>query len=155
MLIAGTFEHSLELEEALISLENMGILRQSIMVIPMDTESASDMESSTKSRNPIHKAIEIGMAFATAFSVIGTGTGFRFKWGPIFGGWIFAIVAFMVSFSLCLFISKQNTGKLPKKLPEVTVLIQCHNNQTSMVTGIMWKSNAITVGKILERQTSI
>ncbi|MFH5187055.1 hypothetical protein ACHHV8_33215 [Paenibacillus sp. TAB 01] len=39
MLIISTFEHSLEVEEALAVLEQKGVARSAIMLIPMDSAS--------------------------------------------------------------------------------------------------------------------
>lgn len=150
MLIIGTFEHSIELEQALAVLEHSGISRNHILVVLMDTDPGPPIQPIGKSRGRYYKGIEVGMACATASSVIGTSVGFVLKWGPIFWALITAFAGFTIGFGIYLFANKGKHRQLPKKFPEITVIVQCPQDQSTQVKEIMWKYYALTVGQAPE-----
>ncbi|MCX7749580.1 MAG: hypothetical protein N2645_22195 [Clostridia bacterium] len=150
MLIIGTFEHSIELEQALAELEHSGILRSHILVVPMDIYPITSDRFMNKSNDFYNKGIEVGMACATACSVVGVSIGFILSLGPIFWGLATAFTAFMIGFGLYCLFNKNTHRHLPKKLPEVTVVVQCQANQSIPVEEIMWKYRVLTVGRVLE-----
>ncbi|MDP4179563.1 MAG: hypothetical protein Q8942_00540 [Bacillota bacterium] len=150
MLIIGAFEHSIELEEALSVLENRGILRKSIMVVPMDTDSTKSTQYISRSWDRYNKAIEVGMAVAPAGAVIGMSIGLVLKWGPVFWALILAFAGFAIGLGIYLFVNKSYNRHLPKKLPEVTVIVQCSEDRSMMVMETMRKYHALTVGHINE-----
>ncbi|HEX9059825.1 MAG TPA: hypothetical protein VF941_06575 [Clostridia bacterium] len=150
MLVIGSFEYSIELEEALKVLEHKGILRKSILVIPMDASPTEDTQYIGKSRDRYNKGIEIGMSFATAFAVVGMSRGLALKWGPVFWSLIFAFAGFFISFGIYLYLNKNTHRHLPKKLPDVTVIVQCSEEKSTMVMETMWEYRALTVGHVPE-----
>jgi len=150
LLVIGTFEHSIELEQALAVLENGSITRKCIMVVPMDTHFVSSMQYIGKSRDRYYKGIEVGMACATASSVVGMSVGYALAWGPIIWALITAFAAFFLGLGLFLFLNRNNGKHLPKKLPEVTVIVQCPEEQCTRVAETMWKYRALSVGQTLE-----
>lgn len=147
MLVLGTFEHSLELEQALGVIEQNGIPRRHILVVSMDIDRENPWKTINKTRDMYNKAVEIGIAFATACSVIGTSIGFALTLGPVIWGLAAAIGGFILSFSLYVLIKKGTPMKLPGKLAEVTVIVQCTEDQVSLVRDTMWKYRALTVGQ--------
>lgn len=150
MLIIGTFEHSIELEQALTVLEQKGISKKSILVVPMDSDPKTYMQFTGKSQNRFYKAIEVGMACATASCVIGTAIGFSLTWGPVFWALIGAAAGFAIGFGLYTIAHKGNYRNLPKVLPEVTVIVRCQEEMSSRVMETMWRYNVLTVGIIKE-----
>jgi len=150
LLIIGTFEHSLELEQALAVLEHSGVPRKQIMVIPMDTAPKPPVHFVNKIRDLYSKAAEIGMACATASSIIGTSVGFILTWGPIFWGMFAALIGFAFGAGLYLLFNWGTYRHLPKKLPEITVIVQCPENLSVLVMETMWQYRVITVGQTPE-----
>ena len=150
LLVIGTFEHSIELEQALAVLEHSGISRNHILVVPMDTDPTPPIQYIGKSRDRYYKGIEVGMACATASSVLGISIGFILTWGPIIWALIFAIFAFAIGFGIIQLISKDNHRHLPKKLPEITVIVQCSEVQSILIMETMWKYRVLTVGRAPE-----
>jgi hypothetical protein len=129
MILVGTFEQSIELEQALAVLEKNFIKREQIIVVFMD-ESPSFYQMNGRTRNILSNAFEIGVATATGFAAIGASVGFVLTWGPIIWGLIAALVGFAIGFGLYYFTKKNKAHlNLPKKMPEVTVIIQCEENQ--------------------------
>lgn len=150
MLVIGTFEHSIELEQLLATLEYSSISRNYILVVPMVIDPKSPTQFISKSRDLYSKGIEVGIACATASSVVGTSIGFILTWGPIFWGLIAAFIGFTIGFGLYLLAKKGTLRHLPKTLPEITVIVQCPEDQSALVMETMWKYRVLTVGRALE-----
>ncbi|SMC75016.1 hypothetical protein [Sporomusa malonica] len=150
MLIIGTFEHSLELEQVLAVLEHNGIARKHILVIPMDTEPTPPVRFITKARDLYAKGFEVGVSCATGSAVIGTSIGFILPWGPIFAGLMAAATGFTIAFGIYLLINKGTHRHLPKKLPEITIIVQCLEEQSIPVMETMWEYRILTVGRVPE-----
>lgn len=148
MLIVGAFEHSVELEQALAVLEHMGFPQKSILVVTMDTDRKIGGQSPGRFHDRYYKGFEIGMAAATAFSVIGMSIGLVLKLGPVFWGLLFGFFAFWIGFAAYLLFNKASSRHLPKKLPEVTVIVQTAGEKSELVTETFWMYRALTVGRV-------
>ncbi|MBC8062990.1 MAG: hypothetical protein H7Y18_20355 [Clostridiaceae bacterium] len=154
LIIIGTFQHSNELELLLASLENNHIARKYIMVVPMDVDPKNPFQFQSRKRDLYYKAMEVGIACATGLSVVGASMGFILKWGPVFWGLIASIIGFLIGFGIYLFLKKFSIYRhLPSKLPEVTVVVQCQDEQSGLIIDGMWKYCALTVGKTVSRST--
>jgi hypothetical protein len=140
MLVIGAFEHSTGLEQALAVLEAGGIDRRRMMVVVMDGTLAVP-----NAPDRFSKGVEIGLAVATALSVVGTSVGFVLPLGPIFSGLLFALTGFIVSFGLYLLIKKP--GSPPRtKAPEVTVVVECSADESALVINTMLQYGVLAVG---------
>ncbi|KOP71703.1 hypothetical protein ACFFHH_14625 [Cytobacillus solani] len=147
MIIIGMFEQSIELEQALTVLENSSISRDQILVVFMD-DKPSPIQISGRTQNIHSNAFEIGMASATGCAVIGASVGFTLYLGPIICGLLGALIGFTIGYALYYFPNKSKAqSKKTKKIPEVAVIIQCAKSQLSFIEDILWKYQAITVGK--------
>lgn len=147
MLIIGTFENSIELEQALAVLEHHGISEKQMLVVPMDTDPIVPNQYIGRSRDVYYKSVEVGMAGATLASIFGASAGFALKWGPIFWGLIAAFTGFSTGFGIYFLINRGKHRRLPQKLPEVTVIVQCSEDQSALVKETMWHYRVLTVGQ--------
>ena len=148
LIIIGTFEHSMELELLLGSLENNHINRKHIRVVPMDVDSKNPFQYDSKKQDIKYKATEVGISCATGFSVVGASVGFILAWGPVFCGLIASILGFFIGFGIYISLKRlKNYKHLPDKLPEVTVMVKCQEEQLEFIKDMMWKYRALTVGK--------
>ncbi len=150
MLLAGAFEHSIDLELAFAALENRGIPRKQILVIPMDLKPGPSVFSTSKSGDLRTKAVETGIACATASSVVGTSVGFVLVPGPIFCGLIAAFAGFGIGYAIYMLTNRNTYRQLPRKLPEIIVMVQCDENQSGWVKETLWQYGALTVGQAPE-----
>jgi hypothetical protein len=148
MIIVGTFKHSIELEQSLAVLENSFIAKEQILVVFMDDAPAANY---LYKKDIQSNAFEIGIGSATGSAVIGACIGFVLNWGPIIWGLIAAFIGFAIGYGIYCF-SKKNMARinLPKKIPDVTIIIQCTENQSNEIKEVLWKYQALTVGKIDE-----
>lgn len=114
----------------------------------MDVSLENPVQFISKAKDLYYKGIEVGMACATAFSVIGTSAGFILVWGPIIWGLLAAFIGFIFGFGIYLLAKKfTRYRQLPKRLPEVIVIVQCEQEQYKLVSETMWKYRALTVGQ--------
>lgn len=147
MIIIGTFAHSIELEQALSQFEKLGIARRQLLVVCMDSQSKqSPEEQLSPEGSSSANGVEVGLATGTALSVIGTCVGFNLSWGPIIWGLITAIIGFFLGFGIHAMVRKP-LERLPKVNPEVTVIVQCPEDQFERVRNVMWKHRALSVGR--------
>ncbi|MDQ0116126.1 hypothetical protein [Paenibacillus harenae] len=146
MIIIGTFRHSIELEQALVMLEKIGVSPNRLLVVCMDSDS-NDFSSNKKNidEGSYSKSIEVGMACATALSVVGTSVGFILTWGPIIWGLLASIIGFCLGFGITAIIQRPITRRLKKK-PEVTVIVQCHADQSDQIREAMRTNHALSIG---------
>lgn len=141
MLIISIFHQSIELEQALAELEATFVSRENILVAFMD---GSGTNRGVKEYNP--HPFEIGMCTATAGAVIGASCGFELTLGPILLGIIGAIVGYVLGAGIYLWIKKGKAFKQP--LEEVTVIIECKEEQSTHINELLWKYQAISVGQV-------
>lgn len=141
MVIIGIFEQSIELEQALAELENSSIPKEHIRTVFMDND---PKKNNTREHTP--HAFEIGISAATGFSVLGASFGFVMTWGPIIWGLITAFIGFSIGVGLYYLVKKQR-GQKKSNNREVTVLIQCKEDQSYQIQNILWNYQALSVGQ--------
>lgn len=126
MQIYSTFENTIHLEMAISTLEKKGVKKEAIYAVPLDNR----MEE-RKLFDGIHTSdgtslIDIGVALATAFSVIGTSIGFELNWGPIYWGLITSLIGFVIGVAIRLFMEKvvkKRKRLLKGKYSEVILIV--------------------------------
>ncbi|CAM3091069.1 hypothetical protein PALU110988_00495 [Paenibacillus lupini] len=146
MIIIGTFQYSIELEYALCQIESIGIAREQLLVVCMDKESQAFQSDQPIQESSLSKGVEIGIACATALSVIGTCFGFIWTWGPVIWGIIAAFIGFSLGFGIHAIFSKKSRRKQDKQKSDVTVIVQCQDLQADAVQKVMWGNRALSVG---------
>jgi hypothetical protein len=151
MMIISTFEHSIEVEEALAVLENMGLSRNEIMTVMMDNYQKITDHNFNSNPNKKTLAFEVGMATSTGFTVIGVSYGFMLDWGPIIWGVLSAICGFIIGYSITRLIQTKILKHVihkKERLPELAVIIQCREDRYQEVQQVLWEYQAISIGKI-------
>ncbi|KUP07849.1 membrane protein [Bacillus coahuilensis p1.1.43] len=153
MQIFSTFEQSINIELAICTLEKNGIQKHQIFAIPMNNRKASPHHFDTIHSSDGVSLIDIGMALATAFSVITASIGFDLKWGPIVWGIIGAVSGFILGFLIRLVslkAVKKRTNWNKGTQTDVILIIECTNEQMSFVETILWEHKALGLAKVHE-----
>ncbi|GAE91096.1 membrane protein [Gracilibacillus boraciitolerans JCM 21714] len=151
MQLISTFENTVFLEIAVSMLEKEGINKENIFAVPLDNRMEERKVFDTLHRSDGISLIDIGMALATAFSVVGASVGFKLAWGPIYWGLIGAIVGFMLGFAIRLFteiVLKKKRRLLKGKQAEVVLIIDCAVEKSELVENILWNHFALGVAKV-------
>jgi hypothetical protein len=151
MQLYSTFENNAFLEIAISTLEKKGIKKEQIYAVPLDNRTEKHKVFDTIHRSDGTSLIDIGMALATAFSVIGASIGFKLAWGPIYWGLIGAFAGFMVGFAIRLFtelVLKKKKRLLKGTQSEVILIIECKDTEAEFVEAILWNNYARGVAKV-------
>lgn len=151
MQVFSTFETTEFLEMAISTLEKKGINKESIFAVPLDNRAEERKIFDTLHHSDGTSLIDIGVALATAFSVIGASIGFKLAWGPIYWGLIGASVGFVLGFAIRLFMElviKKKKRVLKGKHSEVILIVDCKDAQAELVEDILWSHFALGVAKV-------
>jgi len=145
MYVIGTFDFSVYLEKAITNLEMRGILKDNILVSPIDKRGEE-----RKLFDSIHYSdgvslLDLGVILGAIFMLFGTIYGFELKWGPVWWGLIGAFVGFWLGFLIKLITTaKFNKNRMKSgKGSEVVVIIECEKEQVGMVKEILWDNYAL------------
>jgi hypothetical protein len=147
----ATFETTSYLEMAISTLEKKGIKKESIFAVPLDNRTEERKVFDSLHRSDGTSMIDIGMAIATAFSVVGASIGFKLSWGPIYWGLIGAVIGFVLGFAIRLFtevVLKKKRRLLMGKHSEVIMIIDCDESQAEFIENVLWNHFALGVAKV-------
>lgn len=151
MQLFSTFEHNIQIEMAITTLEKKGIRKENIYVLPLDNRMEERKVFDTMHRSDGTSLIDIGAALATAFSVIGASIGFKLALGPIYWGLIGAFSGFILGFAIRLFteiVFKKKLRRLKGIHSEIIVIVECEESQGELVENILFSHSALGVAKV-------
>lgn len=151
MQIFSTFEHSSYLELAITSLNTVGVKKDHILAVPLNSRVEERRLFDTLHRADGISLFDKGAAIGTAFSVIGASVGFILDWGPIFWGLIGAALGFLVGFIIDYIIFKvvhKRKRVVKGKHSEVILVIECPNELVENVEKVLWDNLALGVAKV-------
>src|SRR5690625_2064098 len=122
---------------AISKLEYKGIKKEAIYAVPLDNRTEEYRLLDSIHRSDGTSMIDIGMALATAFSVIGTSVGFKLAWGPIFWGLISAFIGFTLGVGIRLYteviLRKRKRKRIKGNGAEIILIIDCTEAQAAFV----------------------
>jgi hypothetical protein len=147
----STFESNTFVEMAISSLEKKGINKERIYAVPLENRTEERTLFDSTYRSDGTSLIDIGMALATAFAVIGASVGFKLAWGPIYWGLISAFIGFALGFAIRYInekVIKKNTRRLKGKQSDIILIIECEETQAELIEHILWNHFAIGVAKV-------
>lgn len=151
MQLFSTFESNAFLEMAIVTLEKKGIKKENIFAVPLDNRTENRKVLDSIHRSDGTSLIDIGVALATAFSVVGASIGFKLSWGPIYWGLISAFIGLVIGVAIRLFtetVLKNKKRLLKGKQSEVILIIDCEELQAELVENILWNHFALGVAKV-------
>lgn len=151
MQLFSTFENNIFLEMAVSTLEKSSIKKENIYVLPLDNRKEERKLFDSLHRSDGVSLIDIGMALATAFSVIGVSKGFELALGPIWWGIIGGFIGFVIGVAIRLFIElvlKKRKRVLEGKHAEIILIVDCGEAKGELVESILWEHFALGVAKV-------
>lgn len=151
MQLYSTFENSIYLELAIATLEKSGVRKENIYAVPLNNRMENRKLFDTIHNSDGTSLIDLGIALATAFSVVGTSIGFILTWGPIVWGLIAAIIGFVIGFAIRLYTEKVFKKKIrlsKGKNSEVILIIDCEETKGELVEQILWEHLALGVAQV-------
>jgi hypothetical protein len=149
----STFEHTIHIEMAIATLEKKGIKKDTIFVIPLDNRQEDRKLFDSQHRSDGTSFVDIGMALATACSVVTASIGFNLYLGPIYWGLIGAFGGFVIGFAIRLlteFVLKKRRRRLKGYHSEMILIIDCEESQGEMVENLLFEHFALGVAKLIQ-----
>ncbi|MEQ6389973.1 hypothetical protein RZN22_11670 [Bacillaceae bacterium S4-13-58] len=151
MQLFSTFEHTINIEMAIATLEKKGVKQENIFIVPLDNRAEGRKVFDNIHRSDGTSLIDIGAALATAFAVIGASIGFKLTLGPIYWGLIGAFAGFMLGFIIRLFtekIFKKRRRLLKGFHSKIIMIVDCDDSLGDMVENILFSHYALGVAKV-------
>ncbi|MDP4083676.1 MAG: hypothetical protein Q8934_03575 [Bacillota bacterium] len=151
MQLFSTFETNEFIEMAILTLEKKGVKKENIYAVPLDSQKEDPKFFDTLNRSDGTSLIDIGIALATAFSVVGASIGFKLSLGPVYWGLIYALIGFLVGIGIRLFIElviKKKKRLLKGEHSEVILIVDCEETQAEFIENVLWSHFAIGVAKV-------
>ncbi|WP_019414867.1 hypothetical protein [Paenisporosarcina sp. TG20] len=151
MQLYSTFENTIYLEMVIATLEKRGITKENIYAVPLDIRMEERKLFDTIHRSDGTSMIDVGIALATVFSVVGTSIGFKLAWGPIISGVLSGFLGFFIGVAIRLFTEKvlKKRKRLARgKNSEVILIINCEETKAELVENILWEHLALGVAKV-------
>lgn len=149
--IFSTFEHSLNLELAISSLEKNGIAKEHIFAVPLTNRKAERRLFDTIHSTDGISLVSTGAALGTAFAVIGASVGFKLAWGPIYWGLIGTAGGFVLGLLIDILyykVIKKRQRLLRGKNSEVILIVECHEEKGDIVEEILWHHFALGLARL-------
>ncbi|MGZ4107602.1 MAG: hypothetical protein ACXVO1_09720, partial [Tumebacillaceae bacterium] len=150
MHVISCFKQSIELEQAISALENLGITSSKLLAAPLNKR-----EKSRKLFDSMHytdgsSLFDLGAVLGTIFMLFGVIFGFKWKIGPIFAGLAGLGVGFAVGLLIDYFVTKRKIGKeeLRRTDIEVVLIVECTVDQLEQVEKILWQHFALGISKV-------
>ncbi len=148
MYVIATFEQSIYLELAITALEQIGILREKILAVPIEKRTEPRQLFDTIHRGEGCSMFDISAILGTCFMLLGSIYGYVLKWGPILWGIIGALFGIVLGFLLKLLLVKRIKHGAKNITSEVVLIIRCEECQWETIKKILWDNTALGISRI-------
>lgn len=151
MQLFATFDHNLYVEMAVSTLEKNGVDKNHIFAVPLDNRTEAPKLFDTIHQSDGVSLIDIGMALATAFSVIGVSVGFKMTIGPIWMGIISAFIGLAIGVAIRLtmvMVFQKRDRPLKGRKSEMILIVECPETNCELVERILWDHFALGLAKV-------
>ncbi|MFZ3588831.1 hypothetical protein ACOI1C_06005 [Bacillus sp. DJP31] len=152
MYVIASFQYSVDLELAIAEIENIGIQKHEILVLPLDKRTEGNRLFDSMHHSDGKSFVELAAVLGTIFMLLGSIYGFVLKWGPIIWALIGLIFGSMLGFFIDYFYSKYKHEKVltTENLTEVFLMIHCKDFQVDQVKKILWEQQALGLGTYIQ-----
>ncbi|HZG75554.1 MAG TPA: hypothetical protein VEZ72_06815 [Paenibacillus sp.] len=149
MHVIASFHYSTYIEIALAELEQQGIERERLIVVPLETRPWGRAMFDTIHRSDGESVLDAGMALGAAVSVVTASLGMTLEWGPVYWGLIGAASGFAVGFAIDWSLSRRRRRRArQKKAGEVVMIVHCEPNEADRVADALWRHQALGVAVV-------
>ncbi|WP_342515694.1 hypothetical protein [Sutcliffiella sp. FSL R7-0096] len=142
----------MEMELTLRELEELGLTKDQILVIPLDK-----IKSQTKVMDSMHRSdgrslIDLAAIFGIIFMLLGVIYGYIFYLGPILWGLFGLVFGSILGFLVDYYFTKKNEQSISKRGSDadLVIMIQCPKEKQEKVEDVLWNNMVLGVG-VLDR----
>lgn len=145
MYVVATYEFSDGLETAVAELENFGVNKKDILVLPLDKRAENTKIFDSLYNSDGKSLIDFAAILGTVFMLLGGIYGFVLTWGPIIWALIGLIsgslIGFIIDFSYTM--KKQKSYLKITNLAEVIIMVKCEEYQVDKIKKMFWDQFAL------------
>lgn len=149
MYIVSSFQFSAYIELAITELEQKGIAKDKILVVPLAKRTEQRKILDTINQSDGISSLDTGAILGVIFMTLGTIYGYVLKWGPIIWGLIGLITGIILGLIIDLIPKRKNRkkNKTNCEIADVVLIINCNNVEAGMIENILWDNQASAVGR--------
>jgi hypothetical protein len=145
MHLVSAFQHSFYLELAIIDLEQLGILKENILALPLDKKNPNP--PSVKATNKDGTSyVDLVFIFSMVCMLLGAIYGFVWTWGPIIWGLIGMVAGALLGLLIEISLAGKKVFQKSIKV-DVILIVDCKDSQAETVEKILWSHQALGVSK--------
>ena len=138
MYIISTFEHSINLEKAIMAVQTKGIEKQNILAVPLDKRGEEHGLLDSIPHADGLTLLDLSLMLGSVFMLLGAIYGFILTWGPIIWGIIGMFSGIGIGLIIKIIFTKKYTKwRWDKKTSEVVLIIECPENQTEAIKDML------------------
>ncbi|KPV45595.1 hypothetical protein [Alicyclobacillus ferrooxydans] len=148
--IVATFEHSPDLETAILYIQQKGVPEEKILAIPLEQKNEGPA-AGLKSLYwfDMKGFLDYPALMAACFCALGAIYGFVLPWGPVMWG----LIGFLGGLGLGILVkltlprNPKNRASRESKV-QVVLMVDCEDEQVRSVEEILWSHHALAISKV-------
>ncbi|WP_078381278.1 hypothetical protein [Sutcliffiella halmapala] len=152
MYIFATFKCNMEMELTLRELEDLGLEKDQILVIPLNKVKYPTKLIDSMHRSDGRSLMDLSAIFGIIFMLLGVIYGFIFYLGPVLWGLFGLVFGLIAGFLIDYYLTKKSEKNMRKReaVADFVLMIYCTKTKLEKIESVLWKNLALGVG-VLER----
>lgn len=152
MYIFATFKYTMEMEITLRELEDLGLSKDQLLVIPLVKIKYQSKMIDSMHRSDGRSLLDLSAIFGIIFMLLGVIYGFVLYLGPIIWGLIGLVFGVVSGFLVDYYTTKKSEKNMRKRGSDadLILLIRCDKEKQETIEKVLWNNLVLGVG-ILER----
>lgn len=152
MYIFATFKYNMEMELTLSELEELGLSKDQLLVIPLDKIKYQSKMIDSMHRSDGRSLMDLSAIFGIIFMLLGVIYGYVLYLGPVLWGLIGLIFGVTLGFLVNYYTTKKSEKNMRKRGSDadLILLIRCGKEKQETIEKVLWNNLVLGVG-ILDR----
>lgn len=152
MYIFATFKYNMEMELTLRELEELGLSKEQLLVIPLDKIKYQSQMIDSMHRSDGRSLMDLSAIFGIIFMLLGVIYGYVLYLGPILWGLFGLVFGVVLGFLVDYYTTKKSEKNMRKRGSDadLILLIRCDKEKQETIEKVLWNNLVLGVG-VLER----
>lgn len=152
MYIFATFKYNMEMELTLSELEELGLSKDQLLVIPLDKIKYQSKMIDSMHRSDGRSLMDLSAIFGIIFMLLGVIYGYVLYLGPVLWGLIGLVFGVVLGFLVDYYTTKKSEKNMRKRGSDadMILMIRCEKEKQEKIEKVLWNNLVLGVG-VLER----
>ncbi|MGM0836645.1 MAG: hypothetical protein ACQEV7_10830 [Bacillota bacterium] len=152
MYIFATFKYNMEMELTLRELEELGLSKEQLLVIPLDKIKYQSKMIDSMHRSDGQSLMDLSAIFGIIFMLLGVIYGYVLYLGPILWGLFGLVFGVVLGFLVDYYTTKKSEKNMRKRGSDadLILMIHCDKEKQETIEKVLWNNLVLGVG-VLER----